>query len=845
MGNSGISVNKSQAMRTADVDIITPLSSRALYWRLRYSADSAFLGYMPFLFWLVETVLPNVTVCLGVNAAVPYFGVCQAVDKLGLGSTCFGFEPQNAAVTEVLADDVVVHNRQFYADFSQIEAIDLREAATRIGKARVDMLVVNLPVDDALIAVLDACWLPLLSDSAVVLFSAGVRPGAEGDYSTFIERIGAKAGAFLFGQPDHVAFVLYGDDHPDRLRHLAQLQLGQPPYLQVRQVFERLGEAYAQAWRLTALAAEIEREREARDALVAAVDERTREVEALRNQVVALQKIEGEKTSLESRLESRLASQDSWINDLETLVMEAEAAAAAEKAEKLAALAAVGALEAKQERDAGMAPSEMDRDVAVVAALEARLADSERRLQVQIEIAEQAERERMAVEARLAETEARLPDPGDNSSPGDGDRERLESGLAESEALLRTQADLLVQHETERAAFEARLAESDVLLQAQTALVDQRERDIAALATLLDALENSPAPEPAEAPVQPGMAELESELAAARAQCDVALKHLERLTFENAALKSRVQDSHGDLHAELAAFKTSLFERERDIAALGELLSASDKAASDKGMAPPVPAASGLLPIELDSMALTLAEYVETIEQLSNQLEAAEASNASVVPRKNADYLSQEAAALKALNATLSSENADLRDEMQEARAGLELELALHQHELVEREKDIAALGDMLYTLEKNMLASPVTATMPQGGLDPRLIEMKDRLAARQMHIADILTGSQFSADYLALRPVLDEQVFAISRSGQFDVAWYRKAHPGTTGLLYDILRHFVRKGTFAGENPGAGFDTLRYYVDYPDVAEAGLCAFAHYLMRGKAEGRIAHRVQG
>ena len=775
--------------------ISSVLSSRALYWRLRYNAHSTFLGYMPFLFWLVEASLPNVTVALGVNAAVPYFGVCQAVDKLGLGSTCFGFDPA------ALDDEIVAHNRQFYGDFSQIEAIGLREAATRIGKARVDLLLVNLPVDEALIALLDTCWLPLLSDSGIVLFSAGVKPGAESDYAAFVERLGAKAGFFLFGQPDHVAFALCGDHYPDRLRHLTQLQLGQAPYLQVRQVFERLGESYAQGWRLAALATEAEREREARVVLATALDDKAREVVALQAQLAALQAGDGGIAALEARL----AAQDSWVSDLETLVMEAEVAAAAEKSQKMAALAALKALE----------DSQMAEPVAAVPAAVAQV--------YEMGVGEEA--------AALAVLAARL---------------------AETEALLQAQAGLVAQRESDGVAFEARLAASDLALQEQTALVGQRERDLAALATLLEAMENSPASEPAEAPVLPGVAELEAELAGARSQCDVALKHLERLTFENAALKSRVMESHGDLHDELLTYKAAMRERERDIAALGQLLSDNEASSrADKAGAPvPAPAAlpGTLLPVELDSIALTLAEYVETIDHLAAQLAAAEARGASVPSGKNADYLAQETSALKTLNATLSNENADLRNDMAEIRAGLELELALHQHEITERETDIAALGNLLSTLEKSMMSGGEVgqSAVPQAaGPDPRIAQTRDSLAASQARIAEVLAGSQFSPDYLALRPVLDEQVFAISRSGQFDVAWFRKAYPGTTGLLYDILRQFVRKGTFAGENPGPGFDTLRYYIDYPEVAEAGLCAFAHYLMQGKAEGRIAHRVEG
>ena len=60
-------------------DPFTPMARHSLFWRARYLAPSEAIVAVPFLFWLTETLRPQVVVTLGVDDAVPHFAVCQAV----------------------------------------------------------------------------------------------------------------------------------------------------------------------------------------------------------------------------------------------------------------------------------------------------------------------------------------------------------------------------------------------------------------------------------------------------------------------------------------------------------------------------------------------------------------------------------------------------------------------------------------------------------------------------------------------------------------------------------------------------------------------------------------------
>ncbi len=73
--------------------------------------------------------------------------------------------------------------------------------------------------------------------------------------------------------------------------------------------------------------------------------------------------------------------------------------------------------------------------------------------------------------------------------------------------------------------------------------------------------------------------------------------------------------------------------------------------------------------------------------------------------------------------------------------------------------------------------------------------------------------------------------------SSQFDIVYYGKIN---TDLLEesDLLAHYIRKGWREGRNPAPWFSSNGYLDANPDVREAGLNPFLHYVVHGRAEER-------
>ncbi|WP_291730912.1 hypothetical protein [Leisingera sp. F5] len=243
-----LKASHANSVQQLGTDILTPLASRSLFWRARYLETSPVLCHIPLLFWLTEAARPRIAVTLGVADAVPHFALCQAVDKLGLDSLCFGVEPVS------VSDETVNFNKRNYVDFSDFVKASGETPNFLPHSSKADLIVINKPASKALIDALRNAWLPQLSARGVILFlHAPEADAAEAFHAAFA----AEDEDFTLWQHGSASIVLHGSNHSERLLRLVQLQPGHSGFMAASTIFRHLGELHSKTAELEHTASEL------------------------------------------------------------------------------------------------------------------------------------------------------------------------------------------------------------------------------------------------------------------------------------------------------------------------------------------------------------------------------------------------------------------------------------------------------------------------------------------------------------------------------------------------------------------------------------------------------------
>jgi len=518
----------------AGFEVVTPLSSRTLFWRPRFLRDSPALQHVPFLFWLTDTLRPASFVTLGGGDGVAHFALCQAVDKLDLDSRGYGFGPwAGAGAGAGVPADLRAHNDEAYPDLSLLSDLDPAAAAATFARGTADLILLRLDTaradahdrDLLLRDALERDWLHRMSDRGVLLIQ-GITPAlARGAIADFLGQLAETHPTFRFETGDGMLLVLQGRHPPERLARLCALGIGTAGYGAVLQVFGRLGGAVRNE---TALRTETSR--------VADLDRRLTAAETRLAETLA------EAGMVRADLDLAYQAHDDRTRQIATLqgrVIDPQDEVAALVAALAAARAESVALRADQSLadslNARIATLETERDSAAE-----KLAWLRKERERLIALVEQTEAQRNQAEAAAADrsaTEAALAEAEARHAEALGEAEaRHATVLAEAEAA--HGADLAhLTGATAQATAEAAARQEGLLRQGR---ILAAERDA-----------------------------LEADLAAARS---AAAALSQRLADQAAAVTSREADLQVTTAARAAAFETDLraltarLEADRDAA---------------------------------------------------------------------------------------------------------------------------------------------------------------------------------------------------------------------------------------------------------------------------------------
>lgn len=241
---------------TADTfERISPLLLKSMFWRPAYISLSAWLDHLPFAFWLIEAQRPRTVVELGTHCGASYFAFCQAVDRLGLDTTCYavdtwkGDEHAGFYGEDVFAG-VNAHNEARYSGFSRLVRSTFDDALGHFSDGTIDLLHIDgLHTLEAVSHDFES-WLPKLTDNAIVVFhDTNVRERGFGVYQVF-EKLRKTYPSFEFVHGHGLGILGVGKEQRPLLSRLFEANENPQLRRSIRDVFSRLGTSCSQSLRL-------------------------------------------------------------------------------------------------------------------------------------------------------------------------------------------------------------------------------------------------------------------------------------------------------------------------------------------------------------------------------------------------------------------------------------------------------------------------------------------------------------------------------------------------------------------------------------------------------------------
>ena len=221
-----------------------------MFWKPQYLKPglSAWEGHLPFAFWIMEALAPSTFIELGTHYGTSYFAFCQAVERLGLATTCFAVDTWQGDdhagfYGEEVFGTVNAYNAERYATFSTLVRSTFDEALPHFEDGSIDLLHIDGHHSFEAVRHDFETWLPKLSDRAVVLFhDTNVRFGSFG-VSKFFNSLKSRYPSFEFNHSHGLGVLGVGPKQPELLKLLYHLADAPTTSATLYQIFSRLGQA--------------------------------------------------------------------------------------------------------------------------------------------------------------------------------------------------------------------------------------------------------------------------------------------------------------------------------------------------------------------------------------------------------------------------------------------------------------------------------------------------------------------------------------------------------------------------------------------------------------------------
>ena len=213
----------------------------------RLVPPEAWVGHIPFAFYLVDALRPRTIVELGVHTGNSYCAFVQAVAKLNLQSTCFGVDHWRGDYQAGVYDNSVFQELRAYHDplygsFSTLLRMPFDDALLRMADASIDLLHIDGCHTYETVKGDFENWLPKVSSRGVVLLhDVQVHSGDFGVWRLW-EEIRKRFPSFSFVHSHGLGVCYVGSEVPSpELGSLLDAATNAKAKQRARQYFARLG----------------------------------------------------------------------------------------------------------------------------------------------------------------------------------------------------------------------------------------------------------------------------------------------------------------------------------------------------------------------------------------------------------------------------------------------------------------------------------------------------------------------------------------------------------------------------------------------------------------------------
>jgi len=162
-----------------------------------------------------------------------------------------------------------------------------------------------------------------------------------------------------------------------------------------------------------------------------------------------------------------------------------------------------------------------------------------------------------------------------------------------------------------------------------------------------------------------------------------------------------------------------------------------------------------------------------------------------------------------------------------------------------------------IQTRQQAVVESVETLRQILAGLEAKVAEFasEDAASPAEQASAPLISEEPYPeqrlAGFMPLKVLAEERerlapfVQTVRDSELFDAGWYLEKYPDLKDSDYaeDPAMHYLLFGGFEGRHPGPSFNSIAYYLEYPDVYQNQLNPLLHFLVNGIKEGRTAYPV--